>query len=173
MTPSLQRGHGAAPLHVQLAQRLQRDIRNLFIAPGARLESVRACARRHGLNPQTVVAAYDLLQAQGLIEARPRQGFFARAAAAAATPARLATHDPDPPPPPTDVTALMRGMFAHLHEAAATAAAPGSGTLPSDWLLTPPLARTLRQLLRDEPFAQATSAYGHPAGDPLLRSTLA
>ena len=40
------------------------------LQPGARLPSVRDCARAHGVSPSTVVAAYDRLQAQGLIEAR-------------------------------------------------------------------------------------------------------
>lgn len=173
MAQTLHRGPGAPPLHVQLAQRLQREIRNQYVAPGGRLESVRGCARRHGVNPQTVVAAYDLLQAQGLIESRLRQGFYAREAAPpSADTAPAGTRAPDVPPP-THAAALMRGMFAHLHDPATLRAAPGAGTLPADWLLAPPLAQGLRQLLRDGQFAEATSAYGHPEGDPLLRRLVA
>ena len=39
---------------------------------------MRECARRHGVSPNTVVAAYDQLLAQGLVEARRNRGFFVR-----------------------------------------------------------------------------------------------
>lgn len=169
MAQTLQRGTGAAPLHEQLARHLQHQIRHPLLAPGARLESVRACARRHGVNPQTVVAAYDLLQAQGLIEPRARQGFFVRAA----PPALDGGAASDAAPAPTHATALVRGMFAYLHDAGSSRAMPGAGTLPAEWLLTPPLASMLRQLLRDQQFAETTCAYGPPEGDPLLRGELA
>lgn len=171
MALPLQRGPGAPPLHEQLARGLQRQIRNRSIPPGARLESVRCCAQRLGVNPQTVVAAYDLLQAQGMVESRLRQGFFAREAPAPPPAAPLP--EAAQAPAPTNATALVRAMFAHLHGPGSPRAMPGAGTLPAEWLLAPPLARVLRQLLRDEQFAEATSAYGHPEGDPLLRGMLA
>ena len=171
ITHSLHRGPGAPPLHEQIAQRVQRQIHDQLLVPGSRLESVRDCARRHGVNPQTVVAAYDLLQAQGLVESRVRQGFFVRSAAPRAEPGQA--RGAAPLAPPTHATALMRAMFAHLHAPDATGAVPGAGTLPAHWLLAAPLARVLRQLVRDEQFTQATSSYGHPEGDPLLRTELA
>ncbi|MBU6441750.1 MAG: GntR family transcriptional regulator, partial [Betaproteobacteria bacterium] len=63
MSHTWQRGAAAQALHLQLAQRLREQIRLQAMPPGTRLASVRACAREHGVNPQTVVAAYDLLQA--------------------------------------------------------------------------------------------------------------
>jgi DNA-binding transcriptional MocR family regulator len=51
------------------------------------LPSVRECAARHGVSPSTVVGAYDLLQAQGLVQARPQRGFFVRAAMTGRDPA--------------------------------------------------------------------------------------
>ena len=58
----------------QLAGRFRERIRLRLIAPGARLPSVRECARRHGVSPHTVVAAYDQLLALGLVEARRQRG---------------------------------------------------------------------------------------------------
>ena len=54
-----------------------------FYRVGDRLPSVRQCAERQGVSPSTVVAAYDQLLAQGLIEARKNRGFFVREAVAA------------------------------------------------------------------------------------------
>ncbi|MCW5636294.1 MAG: winged helix-turn-helix transcriptional regulator, partial [Rubrivivax sp.] len=74
---------GRATLSEQLAERYAERIRQRLLGPGARLPSVRACAERHGVSPSTVVGAYDLLQAQGLVQARPQRGFFVRESAAA------------------------------------------------------------------------------------------
>jgi DNA-binding GntR family transcriptional regulator len=68
----------ALTLTQQLAERLAERIRTRLLPAGARLPSVRECARQQGVSPYTVVAAYDLLQAQGLVEARPQRGFFVR-----------------------------------------------------------------------------------------------
>ena len=90
----------AATLTEQLAQRYAERIRERLLAPGARLPSVRDCAQRHGVSPHTVVAAYDLLLAQGLIEARrdeagglPTVEAFAEAIAEAAVDRALASGD--------------------------------------------------------------------------------
>ena len=62
----------------QLSQRLAQRIRDRLLPAGARLPSVRETAQTQGVNPSTVVAAYDQLLAWGLVEARPRRGFFVR-----------------------------------------------------------------------------------------------
>lgn len=67
-----------AGLAEQLAARLAERIEQRLLAPGARLPSVRDAAARHGVSPSTVVGAYDLLQARGLVIARPQRGFFVR-----------------------------------------------------------------------------------------------
>ena len=61
----------AQSLTEQLAERFAARIRDRLLAPGSRLPSVRQCATQHQLSTSTVVAAYDQLLAQGLIEARP------------------------------------------------------------------------------------------------------
>src|SRR6476620_7878775 len=63
----------------QLTGRYAELVRQRLLAPGARLPSVRECARRHAVSPATVVSAYDQLLARGLVEARPHRGFFVRA----------------------------------------------------------------------------------------------
>jgi len=73
------------------------------LPPGARLPSVRDCAQRHRVSPATVVGAYDLLQAQGLVEARPQRGLLrargrsARAGAAGARALPARSHPSTPP----------------------------------------------------------------------------
>ena len=62
----------------QLAERFAERIRTRLLPAGAKLPSVRACAHQQGVSAYTVVAAYDKLLAQGLIDARRQRGFFVR-----------------------------------------------------------------------------------------------
>eukprot|EP01036_Dinobryon_divergens_P003047 gene3047-4010_t len=82
---TITRGAGST-LTEQLAGLFADRIRQRLMAPGARLPSVRECARRHQVSPHTVVAAYDQLLAQGLVEARRQRGFFVRGSHVATTP---------------------------------------------------------------------------------------
>lgn len=162
--PPLLRG-ASLPLAEQLAQRYAHRIRERLLAPGARLPSVRDCARQHGVSPHTVVAAYDQLQAAGMVEARSQRGFFVRET----RPAARAPAAPTPPvtrQAPMDATALIRGMFE-----ADAARSPGLGTLPADWLDAPLLQSALRRLNTGD--AQAVQvSYGDPSGDLRLRHAL-
>jgi len=168
--PLLPRADGAT-LTEQLARRFADRIGQRLLPPGARLPSVRACAQRHRVSASTVVGAYDLLQAQGLVEARPQRGFFVRDAVAAA-PRSLTSHPgllPTMPvlPAPVDATALIRSMF----QAQGGRLAPGMGTLPEDWLDAGLLQRALRRV--SSPAAAAGwLRYGDPAGDASLRNAL-
>lgn len=160
-----------ATLAEQLAQRYAERIAQKLLAPGARLPSVRAAAERHRVSPSTVVGAYDLLQAQGLVEARPQRGFFVRAATLPKAPAREVGSNANAPAVsravPVDATALIRSMF----QAQTGRPAPGMGTLPVEWLDAPLLQRALR---RASGAAEAAGwlRYGDPAGDATLRAAL-
>ncbi len=153
----------------QLTARFAERIRQRLLAPGARLPSVRDCARRHGVSPSTVVAAYDQLQAHGLVEARSRRGFFVRSAApdAAAGEARPAVAARMPLP--INATSLIRGMF----QSPLGQPMPGLGTLPIDWLDLPLLASALRKVMRGTALGSCLLEYGEPSGDARLRRALA
>ena len=60
----------------QLAEAMRTRILSGELSPGARLPTVRASAREHGLSPQTVLAAYELLRNWGLISAQVGNGTF-------------------------------------------------------------------------------------------------
>ena len=153
-----------------IAASFARQIEAHLLAPGSRLPSVRACASQHGVNPQTVVAAYDLLQARGLVESRPKRGFYVRVLRAPTPEARGA---PTELPPPTHATALMRGMFAQMHGPGSLRGMPGAGTLPREWLHNPGLGQAMRRVIQGEVFDDVSLGYGHPQGDPPLRGALA
>ena len=179
----------------QLAGHYAARIRQRLLLPGARLPSVRESARRHRVSPSTVVAAYDQLLAQGLVEAKRQRGFFVRDGDMLAPRASATNMDAGAPetirlqvttetlqraaaplrPPPVDATALIRGMFA----ADAQHPAPGLGTLPAEWLDAAMLQTALRRVMAPAKSASATHlpssylTYGEPAGDARLRHALA
>jgi DNA-binding transcriptional MocR family regulator len=163
--------HAETTLAEQLTARFADRIRQRLLAPGARLPSVRECARRFGVSPSTVVSAYEQLLAQGLVDARKQRGFFVRNALG--TAGRVALPVPVAPgeatrPAPLSATALMRGMF----QPPGTQPMPGLGTLPVEWLDLPMLANALRQVSNGALLGPLALQYGEPAGESRLRHAL-
>jgi DNA-binding transcriptional regulator YhcF (GntR family) len=75
---------GGVPLHDQLLAQLELQILGGTIAPGQRLPSVRALARRLGLHANTVSSAYRDLEKAGHVELRRGAGVYVRAGVPAA-----------------------------------------------------------------------------------------
>jgi len=154
----------------QLCGRLAQRIQSRLLAPGARLPSVRQCAQQQGVSAPTVVAAYDRLQAQGLVEARKKRGFFVRelpwAGQAAGAPPQ---QTPEPVrPAPVNATALIRGMFHSQHGKPQ----PGMGVFPADWLESRFLPASVRRVTGTQALLAHSLQYGEPAGDSGLRRSL-
>lgn len=165
----------------QLSARFAQRIRDRLLAPGARLPSVRQCAQTQGVSPSTVVAAYDQLLAQGLVEARKNRGFFVRDQQQnfqKNMPFRhtgkdfIATEtiaNKMPMAPPVNASTLIRGMFHGRSERPQ----PGMGVFPPDWLDTPFMAGAVRRVMSTQNLRDLSLRYGEPAGDANLRRALA
>ena len=71
---------GSSPGVLKKYEQLAQDIEGLIAAgtlrPGDRLPSVRATVASRGVSPATVFEAYYLLERRGVVEARPRAGYF-------------------------------------------------------------------------------------------------
>jgi len=182
----------------QLSARFAERIRSRLLAPGARLPSVRLCAAQQGVSVSTVVAAYDQLQAQGLVVARKNRGFFVRDASlnAVPTPAYPAQSGakggayraadagaPEIPQPlrswstatwmatrqaPIDATALIRGMFHKV----SNKPQPGMGVFPPEWLETSFMPAAVRKVTSVSALREFSLSYGEPMGDSGLRRAL-
>uniref|UniRef100_UPI0035B29D83 aminotransferase-like domain-containing protein n=1 Tax=Hylemonella sp. TaxID=2066020 RepID=UPI0035B29D83 len=161
----------AQTLAEQLAGRYAQRIHDRLLAPGSRLPSVRQCATQQGVSASTVVAAYDRLLAQGLVEARRNRGFYVREAVAPRrrSPAPSAAGGVALELAPVDATALIRAMFHNRAEGPQ----PGTGVFPPDWLETPFLATAVRRVTGPAALRSASLQYGEPAGDASLRRALA
>ena len=170
-------------LSEQISERIAERIRTRLLAPGAKLPSVRLCAEQQGVSPSTVVAAYDQLLAQGLVEAQKNRGFYVRAVTGASE--KRGHEDPNPVDlqssdrqkikhgfeashVPVNATALIRGMF----QGSSTKPQPGMGVFPPDWLETTFMAAAVRKVTSSRALASYSLQYGEPAGDTGLRQSL-
>lgn len=159
----------ALTLTEQLVQRLASRIEQRLLTPGSRLPSVRECARTHQVSPYTVVAAYDQLQARGLVEARSQRGYFVREVSERTARASSGQRRPAlPARPPFDATTLLRGMF----NAPGQRAMPALGTLPATWLDGAMLGSALRKVTHGTRLDALSLYYADALGDARLRQAL-
>lgn len=68
----------AEPLYARVATQVGDLIENGVLRTGDRIPSVRRASRQHKISVTTAVQAYLELENRGLIEARPKSGFFVR-----------------------------------------------------------------------------------------------
>jgi DNA-binding transcriptional MocR family regulator len=129
-----------------------------------------------------VVAAYDRLLAQGLVDAVKNRGFYIRNKALAPVGiAQAAINNIVPEAPgsarkpgfeashvPVNATALIRGMF----HGASEQPQPGMGAFPPDWLHTTFMAAAVRRVTSGRQLEAFSLQYGEPAGDLGLRQSL-
>jgi DNA-binding transcriptional MocR family regulator len=179
----------AVTLAEQLCNRFAERIQTRLLAPGARLPSVRQCAQQQGVSPSTVVAAYDQLLAQGLVESRPHRGFYVRDkiylnnnSAVGHELNEIIAIDSDLKSSknssinsskesrhvPVNATALIRGMFQGNNNKPQ----PGMGVFPADWLQTAFMGAAVRRVTRGAALDSYSLHYGEPAGDGGLRNSL-
>src|SRR5512138_3460535 len=63
-------------LYEKLADDVASLIRESTLRPGERVPSIREIVRERRVSPATAMRAYQLLEARGLIETRPRSGYY-------------------------------------------------------------------------------------------------
>ncbi len=155
-------------LYRQVCQKVEGLIRGGTWRPGDRIPSVRQASRQHGVSITTVLQAYLALEDQGLIEARPKSGFFVR-------PQLLKpVAEPKVSRPRSAVTAVtVGGLQSRLFEASRIpgivplgGAAPGAELLPVE-----KLNRILAGVARRH--GRSAVSYDVPPGSAALRREIA
>lgn len=141
-----------------------------LLRPGDRLPSVRqACASRH-LGPDTVFQAYALLEARGLVRARPRSGYYV--IPHAASPPALAEPSISRPSAAAGPVAVNELVFEIMSSVRSRRIAPLGVAFPSP-LLFPldDLRRALNAATRKlDAWAMVDDM---PPGNPRLRRQIA
>ncbi len=164
------KGGPEASLYQQVAEDVAQLIRAGTLRPGDRVPSVRRASEQHGVSVTTILQAYLLLEDRGLIEARPKSGFFVRSPQAFQTRAQ----EPEVSRPPSAVTAVtVGGLQSRLFQATRLPgvipfgnAAPGPELLPTE-----KLNRTLASVVRRA--GNRAVSYDMPPGAESLRREIA
>ncbi|MDM0073517.1 PLP-dependent aminotransferase family protein [Variovorax sp. J2P1-59] len=124
-----------------LATEIAESIRAGVLHPGDRLPSVRQTRASRGVSPSTVFQAYYLLEAQGLIRARERSGYYVADGARHLPPEPEAASQPEDDAVPLDVS---ERVFEILESSMVRDVVPLGSAFPSPLLF--PLRR-LGQIL--------------------------
>ncbi|QDH71136.1 aminotransferase-like domain-containing protein [Marilutibacter alkalisoli] len=124
-----------------LAEELARSIQAGVFRPGERLPSVRQTCSARKVSPATVFQAYYLLEAQGLVESRPRSGYYVAPHPPPRLPEPETPSRPDGDSRTLDVSALVFGV---LESAMQRDLVPFGSAFPSPLLF--PLSRLGRAL---------------------------
>lgn len=65
-------------LYQELIIYLEKQIKDGHLGSGSRMPSIRKLCHSHNISKSTVLSAYGYLESQGMIESRPRSGYFVR-----------------------------------------------------------------------------------------------
>jgi len=162
----------AQPLYQRLADHYRRAIQSGVLAPAQRLPSVRTLVRTHRVSLSTALQACRQLEDDGLIEARPRSGYFVRPRYRGTT---LPALEPDPSQPldPAGyvgihdrVSEFIAQCDRHVTSVNFALAAASPAHYPAD-ALKQAMIRTLRQ------HPNMLVSRVPPLGHPELRGVLA
>nr|WP_220805997.1 PLP-dependent aminotransferase family protein [Achromobacter sp. UMC71] len=155
-------------MYEKLANEIAKSIRDGVLRVGDKLPSVRdACASR-GVSPSTVFQAYYLLEARGLIRARPRSGYYVNTRSESLPP------EPDTSCPDGESTelAISERIFDILDSVRNRDVTPLGSAFPSPLLFPlPRLAQAMSaHLKRQDPLATMEDL---SPGNPGLRRQIA
>jgi DNA-binding transcriptional MocR family regulator len=95
------------PLYQRVAHHYRGAIRSCVLTPGARMPSVRSLTRLHQVSLSTALQACRSLEDEGLLEARPRSGYFVRMPRRTTIP---------PANEPDTVRALDAAQYVGVHD---------------------------------------------------------
>lgn len=154
-------------LYRELAERLQTLIDDRIYPVGSALPGVRRLSRQHGVSVSTAVNACQELERRGILEARPRSGYFVLRPAALRDPPRLrgASRRPRPVTGQDRVLQLIQAAN-DPHVVNLGAAVPDPDFMPAAMI-----ERAFRQVLRTQ--RRRCIGYEFPPGAPELRMQIA
>lgn len=155
-------------LYEKVARAVTLHIDNGVLRAGERVPSVRRLSVQHEVSIATVVQAYTVLENRGLIEARPRSGFYVRSRWRERT-AEVRTSRPPPAPRPVSLDELRARIFQDA--VAPDLLSLGAATPSAALLPVARLNRTLGSVVRRA--GAAALDYSPPPGCEALRRQLA
>lgn len=113
-------------LYEKLATQIEEQIRSGIFASGDRIPSVRQTSQQHQLSIKTVLHAYVLLESKGVIQSRPKSGYFVHPEwlAGAAAGRELRASKPIAVSAQVDVSRLVLSTLRSIHNDAVPLGSP-------------------------------------------------
>lgn len=166
--PMRHRSGNNPPLYVGVAERIREQIARGALRQGDRAPSLRRVSAQNRISMSTAIQAYQLLESQGHLEARPKSGYFVRLPAA----------EPIPEPRAEARAARISVPIHHaiLRDAVAAANDPdcipfGAACISPELFPNQRLNRILRGVLAKHP--RHGVRYAVPPGSEALRRQIA
>ncbi|TND05091.1 MAG: GntR family transcriptional regulator [Bacteroidetes bacterium] len=155
-------------LYQQISESFEKQIMSELLKAGDKLPSVRALSREQGISISTAYLAYVQLETKGLIEARPRSGYYVRFSP------RLLPEQPSPverkkQPSATSVEEMIAQIYENMSDEEImrfSLAAP-----PVELLPAAKLSKTMAEAIRRS--SNSCLAYEDIAGNLQLRKQVA
>lgn len=155
-------------LYESVAENVKTQLEKGVYRPGDRLSSVRALSRQLGVSISTVIQAYQLLEDQGLIEARPQSGYYVRPQSQLRCP-QTRLPRPTSRPVTVDKGELIMEVLETLKDPSLVPLGTASPT--ADLLPISALNRLMAGVLKDDP--QVVVRYESTPGNAELRTQIA
>ena len=154
-------------LYQSVADRMQGMIDEGALRPGDRIPSVRRLHQQWAVSVSTVLEAYRLLEDRGLVEARPRSGYYVRAHP------RSLLDEPSATAPPRRPQRVRTNVVMRMHAEVADPSIVQLGAAVPDPHLLPVrvLARKVGEVMRRRP--EASHGYLFGQGSEALRRQIA
>ncbi len=155
-------------LYEQIAEYIAKMIENKTYRVGERIPSVRKMRTQKRVSVTTVLQAYELLESQGLLEAKPQSGYYVRPRLIKSVPApEISSPRSDPTKVSiNELTMMMMKDLFNPNLIPLGAATPNSALLPAD-----KLNRILASLARKK--SMESIKYDIPPGWEPLRLQIA
>lgn len=155
-------------LYAEIATRIANQIKQTLLKPGDKLLSVRALSQQQGISISTAFKAYSELEMMGVIEARPKSGYYVKF-----LPSRFTKKPEMVPPLKNAEKASLQDMIALVHRNMSQAgvlqlalSAPPLSLIP-----VAKLNKSMAEAMRKSP--SGNSNYENVQGNTALRKQLA
>jgi DNA-binding transcriptional MocR family regulator len=157
-----------AKRYQQVADRLAGQIEQSVYQPGERIPGVRRLSEQFSVSISTIMQAHQLLEDRGLIEARPRSGYYVRSQLWQPPEQPAMT---SPCPKPTRITGQHLAMQLSQATRQTGVIQLGSAIPHHSFLPTRAINQALMTVTRGQPVRSAS--YEFPPGSPELRQQIA
>lgn len=150
-----------SPLYLRISDRLAQQIASGVLRAGDRVPSLRRLSRDQRVSVSTALQAYLALESRGLIESRPRSGFFVSATPVRVLPTPQFVHEKPPQPTAVGIDTVLSDILTRANDPSNVPF--GIGSAAPELFPTRKLNQIVRQVVRETPNHSAHYEFGSEA----------